>query len=320
MVEWVQEDPTVCEVGDTGGDTQVSDAYGARFHGSEQIDGAWPVIEIAFFASDRWGRNGAALEEWEEAPKDIPPAERFTVTQQLEYCRSRQLEQPWDHAQWETQTYRDAWFHSSVPLTNEQIKSIAERFSADWIHWDGAPMNDWPEWVQGAEPVEEETWEEKILPPDLWKNVIQQQFYLYLRDENDETGAQYLARTFESEYCDTCSLDRDAHQLVLDHKDEWTTSCNIEFDPAFALKVARENAEKGSSERGLRRNRFESAIYALADAEVLSVPAEEALWYRSKANRDAETSEQAWDKSDGARWLADVFTETAKNIERKAES
>lgn len=315
MADWQPDEWGLQEESEiTAPEGQAGMGYSIRYLLPCGADGFVPMVTVGFYCEDRWQNGGAPSDRDDLALSEPAPVDqRYTIGQVITFDQRRDPEES-GLDDWSAIWHNSFWFAQSQPFTDEEIKSVMTHFDrshGELIAWDGQDTSD-AVLRTAVLPIDPQDWETYVLPPQLWKRI---------------DDAVWLREQFETELCAECHLDADAHTVGKGLFNTRLAWCKIS-DPEFALKIARENAEKGDttraangfSEESLRRERFEAAINALSDAGVLQLEPGEVLWYRSKANREVETNAQAWDRSDGARWLASAFDEIAKAIKASKEN
>jgi hypothetical protein len=287
--QWIGEEIMDCDM--AAPESMAGPMYSRRFHLPAPVDGVHALITVGFYCRDLWQNGGEPIEFDQITLTEPPPAsERYCIEQQIEFMRCRDPQNPGDTEEWCDYVYRSSWFARAEPFPEEQIKALMENFKPEYIEWDGSQLASWIESVSCVEPVEDENWERRLLTPDLLAAVRE---ILWQRDDgmnNDE----WLATTFEFEDCDACGLGAKAHKVGPDPLGNRHAWCNIGTDPAFAIKIARENAERGDttkaangfSEEDLRAERFESAIRAIGEPGSPACPFQRALTYRTWAVAD----------------------------------
>jgi hypothetical protein len=309
MADWqpdswgIQEEPQI-----TAPEAQAGMGYSIRYVLPRGDDGLIPMITVGFYCEDMWQNGGVPSDPDNLALSNPPPAEeRYTIGQVVTFDVRRDVEQD-QIGDWSDLRHRSFWFTQAQLLTDEEIKSVMEYFDEHrdtLILWDGADTSD-AALSLGAEPIDPENWETYVLPPKLWKRI---------------GNAIWLRETFEYQGCDECGLDADAHTVGPDpfgHRHAW---CNIGHDPAFALKIARENSGKGdsASDEGLRRQRFEAAVYALDEKHLLDERAEEVLFWRRMAKAEVPPAKPHV-PADGMRYLNALFTEIEQKLGQANET
>jgi hypothetical protein len=111
------------EAGQTGGDTQVSEAWGKRF-ALRLTDGEWAVIEDAYYVDCPDALNGKMTEQ----------SERW-LENQIQYSTCTDLRDVGGTETWATIEYEDNG--SGPDSTEEDAKRKADSLTADYYTWQG---------------------------------------------------------------------------------------------------------------------------------------------------------------------------------------
>lgn len=272
MNRWIPE-PDVQDCDTTAPEAMAGTMYSRRFTSSDQIDGMWGVVTVQFYCDDQWQAGGEDV-DWDAvgAVAPVPADERYRIGQIVEFIRCANLDDVSDY-DWTAYRYAYSWFSRGEKFTDEQIKEIAEKFTADWIGWDGNEAADDVDTLRVLiEPVDEEDWDNRIITEEL-------------------QGWIFLHLSFRDELCFECHLDTDAHIAKRDMFNNWHAWCRI-ADPAFALEVLRARidladttkAANGFSDEDQRAEQFEAALYALDEAGLLTERIEFIIGSRNRAN------------------------------------
>lgn len=300
MADW-QPDEYGLQDCDEVGDDQAGTVYSIRFR-RPPINGVYPMVTVGFYNQDQWQMGGNSAEPEDACLTDPPPArERYKIGQWVRFERCTDPENPGDTAEWEDNFYRESWFSRAEPFTDAQIKALMENFKPEWIYWDGAlDLRGYIAVATAVEPVDPQDWDATILTPELKAIVAGIMREIDWFSEDGLYNDQWLKAEFEFEYCAECGLDADAHTVGPDMFGKRHIWCKIGLNPAFAIKIARENRELGPQLPGQlfypeaddRRMQFEAAWDALREQGLVDadVPDWKKQWDR---NWGADVNENA---------------------------